>query len=294
MFAELRPRLGRSARAYRWCAARPRLVLTFAVVAVLAPFLNKAFNIDDPLFLWAARQIQAHPANPYGFEVNWYGWMMPMWEVTKNPPLGCYLLAGAAAILGWSEVALHAAFLLPAVAVILGTYRLARRWCERPVMATCVALFTPGFLVSSTTVMCDVLTLAFWVWAVVLWEEGLATGSKARLVGAAVLVALSALSKYFGMCLIPMLFAYTLIRQRRLGLELLLLLVPVAILVGYQWATHALYGKGLLSDTAGYASPFATTAASARSRPRSSRCRSPAVVWPWPLCSHPGSAGPAP
>ncbi len=254
MFEKNELSLRAPARAYRWCVARPRLLLTLAVVAVLAPFLGKAFNIDDPLFLWAARQIQAHPTNPYGFEVNWYGSLTPMWEVTKNPPLACYYLAAAAAILGWSEVALHAAFMLPAVAVILGSYRLARRWCERPAMAAGVALFTPVFLISSTTVMCDVLTLAFWVWAVVLWEEGLERGSTGRLVGAAVLVAMSALSKYFGICLIPLLVVYTLIRQRKLGLWVLILLIPVAILAGYQWATHALYGKGLLSDAAGYAS----------------------------------------
>ncbi len=224
------------------------------MLAVLAPFLGKAFNIDDPLFLWAARQIQAHPANPYGFQVNWYGFPMPMWEVTKNPPLACYYIAAAAALLGWSEVALHAAFMLPALAVILGTYRLALRWCERPAIAACLALFSPAFLISSTSVMCDVWMLAFWVWAVILWEEGLETGSTGRLAAAAVLVAMSALSKYFGICLIPMLFFYSLIRQRKLGFWVPILLIPVSILAGYQWATHALYGKGLLSDAAGYAS----------------------------------------
>lgn len=39
-----------------------------------------------------------------------------MWEVTKNPPLACYYLAISAMILGWSEPALHIAFLLPAAA----------------------------------------------------------------------------------------------------------------------------------------------------------------------------------
>ena len=109
--------------------------MTLAVLAALGPFLAKSFNIDDPLFLWTARQIQAHPANPYGFDLNWYGYESPMWEVTKNPPLACYFLAAAAAILGWGEMALHFAFLLPAVAAILGTFRLARRLCQRPLLA---------------------------------------------------------------------------------------------------------------------------------------------------------------
>jgi hypothetical protein len=229
-------------------------MLTLVVLAALSPFLGKAFNIDDPLFLWAARQIQAHPGNPYGFDVNWYGFPLPMWEVTKNPPLACYFLAAAASLLGPSETALHSAFLLPAVAVILGTYRLARRWCEQPLLAACATLFTPVYLVSSTTVMCDTLMLAFWVWAVVLWVEGMEDESDLRLAGAALLVALASLTKYFGICLIPLLFGYSLILKRRVGNWMIMFLIPLAILAAYQRATRALYGKGLLSDAAGYAS----------------------------------------
>ena len=73
------------------------------VLAALGPFLAKPFNIDDPLFIWTARQIQAHPGNPYGFTVNWYGSVDPMWNVTANPPLAGYYLALAAGIFGWSE-----------------------------------------------------------------------------------------------------------------------------------------------------------------------------------------------
>src|SRR5450631_4002108 len=117
-----------------WLTRHPNWVLTVAVLVMLVPFLNKPFNIDDPLFIWSARQIHAHPANPYGFSVNWYGKAMPMWVVTKNPPLACYYLAGAAAVFGWSEFALHAAFLLPALAAILGTHRLARQFCHQPML----------------------------------------------------------------------------------------------------------------------------------------------------------------
>ncbi len=218
------------------------------VLATLAPFLAKPFNVDDPLFLWAARQIQAHPTNPYGFDLNWYGFQSAMWDVTKNPPLACYYLAAAAAILGWSEVALHFAMLLPAVAAILGTYRLARRLCQRPFLAALTTLFTPVYLVSSTSVMCDTLLLAFWVWAVVLWIEGMESGGARRLAGAALLIALAALTKYFGASLIPLLFIYGLVLRRRLGRWMIALLVPIALLAAYQWATHALYGKGLLAD----------------------------------------------
>ena len=247
------PAIAMASKAFVWLLSRPRLVLILAVLAALGPFLNKPFNIDDPLFLWAARQIQHHPLNPYGFEVNWYGFPMPMWEVTKNPPLACYFLALAAAALGWSEVALHAACLLPAVAVILGTYRLALRWSRQPLLAACLTLFTPVYLVSATAVMCDVLMLAFMVWAVVLWIDGLENDDSWRLAGSAVLIALAALSKYFGASLVPLLFIHGLTVRRRVGHWAGFLLIPLAVLAAYQWASHALYGKGLVFDAGAYA-----------------------------------------
>src|ERR1019366_6512114 len=113
---------------------------------------------------WAAHQIQADPLNPFGFAVNWFGTVTPMWLATENPPAASYYIAFAAAILGWSEVALHAAFLLPAIAAVLGTYRLAQKFCSRPVLAALATLFTPVFLISSSTVMCDVMMVAVLVW----------------------------------------------------------------------------------------------------------------------------------
>ena len=237
----------------RWLALHPKLTLLLVVLAALVPFLAKPFNIDDPLFIWTAQQIHAHPADPYGFKVNWYGTMEPMWWVTQNPPLAGYYLALAAGFLGWSEIALHFAFLLPAVAAILGTHRLARRFCNSPMLAALATLFTPVFLVSSTTVMCDVLMLAFWVWATTFWLEGLEENSSGKLFAGGGLIALAALTKFFGACLIPLLAAYGMIEKRRLGRWIACLLIPLAALCAYQWVTRALYGHALLSEATDYA-----------------------------------------
>src|SRR5262245_63859678 len=106
-----------------------------AIGLLLLIFVNRAFYIDDPLFVWAAKHIQAHPGDPYGFRVNWYGSDMAMSDVTKNPPLASYYIALVAAVAGWSERTLHIAFILPALAVALGTFLLARRWCANPAVA---------------------------------------------------------------------------------------------------------------------------------------------------------------
>jgi hypothetical protein len=237
----------------RWLALHPNWTLLLVVLAALAPFLAKPFNIDDPLFIWTAHQIHAHPGDPYGFDVNWYGMSGPMWDVMENPPLAGYYLALAAGIFGWSEIALHFAFLLPAVAAILGTCRLARRFCDHFMLAAVAVLITPVFLVSATTVMCDVLMLAFWVWAVVLWLEGMERNDGWRLCGAGLLIALAAMTKYFGISLVPLLAVYGVVEKRRLGRWVACLLIPLAALGAYQWATRVLYGHALVSEATDYA-----------------------------------------
>lgn len=233
---------------------RPEWLLAAVVLIALVPFLTKPFNIDDPLFVWIAKHIQSHPGDPYGFKVNWYGFDWPMWETTMNPPLACYYLSIAGSVLGWSEPALHAAFVLPAIATIVGAWRLARRLCSRPVYAAILTLFTPVFLVSATTLMCDVMMLAFWIWALVFWLEGAERNSAGRIAAAACLIVLASLTKYFGACLIPLVAVWSVARKQPVKQWFGWLAAPVLALVGYQLATRAVYGQGLLAHAADYAS----------------------------------------
>jgi 4-amino-4-deoxy-L-arabinose transferase-like glycosyltransferase len=186
-------------------------ILAAATIACLVPFVDKAFCIDNPLFLWAAAQIQAHPLDFYGCEVNWYGTMQPLYEVMKNPPLACYYRAAAAALVGRSEPALHAAFLLPAIGAIWGTWLLARSLCGQPVSAALAALVTPASLVSSTNLMCDTTMLCLWTWAIALWIRGLNSANGGWLAAASVLIAAAGLTKYFAISLIPLLAVYTIL-----------------------------------------------------------------------------------
>ena len=226
------------------------ILLAVAVLACLLPFSGKAFNVDDTLFIYVARQITQHPLDPYGFKVNWFLDAVPMARETKNPPLASYYIAAAASLLGWSERALHLAFLLPALAAVLGTYRLAQRFTNSPLLAAAATLLTPVFLVSASSVMCDTLMLALWLWAIIFWIEGLEPQKPHSLAIAALLITLCALTKYFGMALIPLLAAYSLARQRRVGSWAWYLLFPVLALTGYQHWTKAVYGLRMISEAA--------------------------------------------
>ncbi len=231
----------------------PALLLSLITAACLTPFVGKAVHMDDPLFLWAARHIQSNPLDFYGFSVNWYGKTMPMFQVTKNPPLTSYYIAAVAHFFGWKEATLHAAFILPAIAAVTGTYFVSKELCMRPFHAAIAGMITPVFFLSGTSLMCDVMMLSIWVWAMFFWIRGIKAGSVVSLLASVFLVALCSLTKYYGMSLIPLLSAYAFAKRRRPGLWSLLLLIPVGILVGYQLLTYNLYGKGLLSAASSYA-----------------------------------------
>ena len=229
------------------------LIVSVVTVLSLLPFSNKAFYADDPLFVWAGKHIQTEPMNPYNFKVNWYGTDMMMSDVTKNPPIACYYIAGAAAIMGWNEPGLHIAFMLPALLVVGGTFLLARHLCKGSMAAALVTLLSPVFLVSATTVMCDVLMVAAWIFAIYFWIRGVDENSHLYLLSSALLMPICALTKYFGMALVPLLIVYAVTARRSAGWWLVYLIIPVAVLYWYQVTTQAAYGRGLLMDAASYA-----------------------------------------
>src|SRR5437588_12824884 len=103
---------------------KPQALLALIAAAALAPFLNKAFHIDDPLFLWMAQQIAKHPLDPYGFDVNWPSFAQPMSMVMQNPPLCSYFIAAVASLFGWSELVLHSAFFFWAALSVLAAFAL--------------------------------------------------------------------------------------------------------------------------------------------------------------------------
>ncbi|MCP3980463.1 MAG: glycosyltransferase family 39 protein [bacterium] len=231
------------------------LLVAATCLLLLAPFSTKALHVDDPLFVWTARQIHESPADFYGFDVNWYGKLEPMFEVNHNPPGFPYALALWAVVFGWGEAALHWFVFLAALAAALGTYALARESGAGDGAATTLSLIAaPGFLVTATTVMCDMPLLALYVWAVALWVRALKRGSPAAAIGSLACVTAAGLTKYFGVSLVPLLALYALLQpQRERRLWSLALLLPLAAFGGYEWMTRGLYDVGLLGQAAGAA-----------------------------------------
>ena len=138
-----------------------------------------------------------------------------MSDIQQNPPLVSYYISLIAYFFGWKEILIHLFFLIPAVCLSVGTYFLGRSFCSSPHLPAILVVFSPVFLVSSTTVMSDTTMIAFYVWAIFLWLEGLEKENRLYLIGSSFLIACSALTKYFGATLIPLLLLYTLVERRR-------------------------------------------------------------------------------
>jgi len=238
-----------------WLATHPRIVIGLILVVCMGPFSNKAIHVDDALFVWAGEWIQHHPTDFFGSKVIVWTSTIPMWKANCNPPLMSYFLAGVATLFGWNENVLHLACLAVAFAAAVSLYSLARLWCGRPLLATLIGILTPVFLVSSTTLMCDVLMLAFWMWALVVWERALGSEqSRWQFVGAGVLAGLAVLTKYSALTLLPLLPLLSLLRTRKLGVWWLVgLAVPMLMVAGYEWMTARMYGRGLLFAAAHFA-----------------------------------------
>jgi hypothetical protein len=108
-------------------------------------------------------------------------------------------------------------------------------------------------LVSATTLMSDVPMLALWTWGAALWIEGSRADDARRLAAASLLFAAAGLTKYLALSAIPLVAVWTLLGPRRRWTALAWLLVPVAAALAYHLYTAQLYGRGLVSDAAGYA-----------------------------------------
>lgn len=237
---------------------RPRGLgwLLLITLGILACFVNKAFTIDDPLFLWLGEHLQSDPIDFYGYDVLWTGQWEPMHNVTQNPPLTGYVIAVASALFGMSEVALHSVFLIAAGLAAWGIFALGVRFTSSPLRAGLIAVLSPVFLISSTNVMSDTMMLAFYCWALVFWLRGIDEERTRDLFVAGLLAGLGIVTKYFAVSLVPLFVAYALLKRRSLRTWPWGLLPALAIAAAYEIAANVLYGHGLLLGAAGYATSF--------------------------------------
>jgi hypothetical protein len=220
---------------------RDALLLAGLTLALLLPFADKAVHVDDSYFVRSAEHILEHPLDFYGFDVFGLGRHESMSRANMNPPGAAYYLAAIGALFGFGERALHLGMLVPALALVLGTLRLARALRVQPLPAGLILLSFPGFLGSATTLMVDVPASALWCWAVVFWIEALERGSIGRFAVAGLLAGACVLTKYVGIGLVPLFVAHAVIVGKPPGRWWIAPALTTAIALAFRAAMLQLY-----------------------------------------------------
>src|SRR5216110_1347711 len=91
-----------------------RSVPVFLLLAALTlPFSGKAFHVDDPFYIAVARNLRAHPLDPYAGSVAMddidrrvyaaHGEAPSTFATLSHPPLVPYVIAAVAAAGGFAE-----------------------------------------------------------------------------------------------------------------------------------------------------------------------------------------------
>lgn len=229
---------------------RPAVIaaLVVAGLGVNLPFVTQAFHIDDRLSIYVARQILASPLNPYDFAMVFGGRLRNFHDFYANPPLGGYLLAMPLAVLGESEVGLHAAYAVIPLLAGLFMYLLARRFAlgEREAIAAAgLLILCPGVFTMGHTVMPDVALLWFYTAAVYFFVGGVEKKSTTDYALAGFFAAAASLTRYSGLTLVPLFLGWALLRERTVPRHAWLSVVSplITVWLWFRWAA-TLYGGG--------------------------------------------------
>jgi 4-amino-4-deoxy-L-arabinose transferase-like glycosyltransferase len=174
------------------------VVRTLAIVALVillrVPFLNQPIQGDDVYYLYGAQHAQIDPLHPLDTRYMFLGDMVDM-RGHPHGPMDSWILAILLAALGdIREIPFHAAYAVFSIIAALAMWSLARRFCERPFIATLLFLAVPAFVVNGNSLEADLPFLAFWMAAVTLFVHAVDNQSTVALMCSTVAGALAGLT----------------------------------------------------------------------------------------------------
>jgi hypothetical protein len=232
------------------------LLVVAVVLALRLPFLHQAIQGDDLYYLYGAEHAQIEPLHPDHAKYLFDGDLVDM-RGHSHPPLDSWILG--ALLWAWGdvrEVPFHLAYSVFSIAAALAMLSLARRFCEKPLLATLLFVAVPAFVVNGNSLETDLPFLALWMLAVAWFVKGVEDGSGAALAGSAVAAGLAALDAYQAVFLVPILGFYLWWKKdRRVAAWCAIFGAPVAI---GAWQIYGRVTDGVMpaSVLAGYMSTY--------------------------------------
>ncbi|MBL0127363.1 MAG: glycosyltransferase family 39 protein [Flavobacteriales bacterium] len=208
----------------------PRYAQVIALVALwlIATTINltKSFHVDDPFHLAVAQWILEEPLKPMSGMINWGGVEEPFHH-GNHPPLFFYGMAAWGAVLGFSEVSMHALLSLFTALALVMFHRLARLFAPRVALfATALLALSPGFIVNQN-VFLDIPLLSLILGS--LYHACCASMRKEgnHAVYSALFLSAAILTKYTALAVVPAWLVMGWFAGRRTGWTVL---IPVAVI----------------------------------------------------------------
>jgi len=209
---------------------RQLILVALVVLALRLPFLTQALQGDDVLYLTEAAHAQIDPLHPKHTAYVFMGRDIDM-RGQSHPPLNAWFLALLiAADKGVSEIPFHAAYILFSLLAAFSALALARRFSPHPLLAMLLFCATPTFVINGTSLEADLPFVALWLLSTALYVFAVDRNSLSLLLASAFAMALTALTAYQSILLVPILFLY----GRKWRLARLAAFTPVAALFVWQ------------------------------------------------------------
>jgi hypothetical protein len=229
------------------------LVLIVIVLALRLPFMNQSVQGDDLFYLYGAEHAQIDPWHPTHVSYLFRGDVVTM-QGQSHGPLNTWILAALLAVLhDVREVPFHLAYALFSVIAALAMWSLAKRFTERPMLATFLFLAVPAFVVNGNTLESDLPFLAFWMSAIALFVRAVDDHSVVALIGAAITSALAGLAAYQAIFLVPILGFYLIEKRNRWPLAwVVAIAAPMALFGAWQLFERSTSGQLPAAVLAGY------------------------------------------
>lgn len=221
-----------------------RICLSALTVLSIA-LSDKAFHIDDLVFINLSRMIEWNPLAAVAVDYRYMGsllrGMLP-YEIT-HPLLVPYFIKIGIALGGEQEVFLHLWFLIfPLLALAAGerTYRVLYPGRSSALVLLCIATM-PAFVVNAQTLMTDIPALAFLLISVALYCQGIENRTAVLMFGGGVVMTLAVFTSYQSVAFIPLIAWYA-VQQGRLGtVTVASLSVPLIALIAWFGMVYSRY-----------------------------------------------------
>jgi Dolichyl-phosphate-mannose-protein mannosyltransferase len=196
-------RTGRSSR-----VVKESLAIIVLVLALRLPFLHQAIQGDDLYYLYGAEHAQIEPLHPDHAKYLFQGDLVDM-RGHSHPPLDSWILGA----LLWAcgdvrEVPFHLAYSMFSIIAALAMLSLARRFCDRPFLATLLFIAVPAFVVNGNSLETDLPFLALWMLVIAWFVKGVEENSSFALIGSALAAGVAALDAYQAVFIVPILGFY--------------------------------------------------------------------------------------